>query len=235
MDGPQPSTPRPAAPDEDLHLVERTLGGDTHAFEALVRRHEKRVFRTTVSVTGNPADAEDAMQETFIKAYQHLGEFRRDARFTTWLTRIAVNESLQILRRRRPTASLDDPELPLSAVRPQHIEKWGENPEKKYAGQQLREIIEEAIRSLEPPYRVVFVLRELLELSTEETAAALGLSLPAVKSRILRARLMVREALAARFQESPTLRARASRAAAMMRHMLEMALPDRSGPEGGRQ
>jgi RNA polymerase sigma-70 factor (ECF subfamily) len=221
--------------DADLDLVQKTLGGDSRAFEALVRRHESRVYRTTIAVTGDAADAEDAMQETFIKAFQHLGEFRRDARFTTWLTRIAVNESLQILRRRRPMASLDDPDLPLSAVRPRHIEKWGENPEKKYAAQQLRQIIEEAIQSLEPPYRVVFVLRELVELSTEETAAALQLSVAAVKSRTLRARLMVREALARRFQQAPTLRARASRAAAMLRHMLEMALPDRSGPEGEQQ
>jgi RNA polymerase sigma-70 factor (ECF subfamily) len=233
----EPETPReiPATALEDRRLVERTLGGDTRAFELLVRRHESRVYRTTIAVTGEAADAEDAMQETFIKAYQHLREFRGDARFTTWLTRIAVNESLQILRRRRPMASLDDPELPLSAVRPRHIEKWGENPEKKYAAQQLREIIEEAIGSLEPPYRVVFVLRELVELSTEETAAALGLSVAAVKSRVLRARLMVREALARRFQQAPTLRARAGRAAAMLRHMLEMALPESPGPEGRRQ
>jgi len=89
------SQEKPDAAEEDLRLIERVLGGDRQAFEALVRSHERRVFRVTLAVLGQVEDAEDAMQETFIKAYRHLKQFRRESRFTTWLTRIAVNEALQ--------------------------------------------------------------------------------------------------------------------------------------------
>ncbi len=209
--------------DEDAPLVERTLEGDQQAYEQLVRKHEKRVFRTTIAILGELADAEEAMQETFLKAYQNLHTFRRDARFTTWLTRIAVNESLQILRRRRDTTSLDAPEAPPQDLRPRRVEEWYANPERRYAAAELKRMVEEAIRALPPAYRVVFLLRDVEELSTEETAEALGLSIPATKSRVLRARLMVREALAAHFEKPPTLRSRLRRATSLVRNMMAMA------------
>jgi len=187
------------ANDDDLPIVDRVLAGDTQAFEELVRRHERRIYRTAFAITGNPEDAEDAMQDTFLKVYQHLGEFQRASRFTTWLTRIAVNEGLQRLRRRRKTESLDDPVMSEEDIMPRQVEDWRDNPEKAYATQEIRQFVEEAIRSLPPAYRVVFVLRDVEELSTEEAAEALGLTISALKSRLLRARLMVREALAARF------------------------------------
>ncbi len=196
--------------DDDLLIVDRVLAGDTQAFADLVRRHEQRVYRTTMSVTKNPEDAEDAAQETFLKAFHHLGQFQRGSRFTTWLTRIAINEGLQKLRKRRNTESLDellvsDEEgLPM----PRQVEDWHDNPEQLYARQEIRSFIEKAIESLPPAYRVVFMLRDVEELSTDETAEALGISVAAVKSRALRARLMMREALASRFGQRRSFSAR---------------------------
>ncbi|HEX9760688.1 MAG TPA: sigma-70 family RNA polymerase sigma factor [Candidatus Acidoferrales bacterium] len=215
--------------DPDLVLVESALQGDNRAFEALVRHNEKRVYRTTLAITANPADAEEAMQETFIKAFVNLASFRRDSRFSTWITRIAVNESLQILRRRRPTDSLDDPQTPEAMFRPQRIEIWGD-PERRFAAQQVKEIVEHGIAALPRTYRVAIVLRDIEQLSNDEAAQALGLSVPALKSRVLRARLMLREALAEKFQNPPTLRSRLARAAGMMRHM--MAMPFERPPRG---
>jgi len=140
-----------------------------------------------------------------------------------------VNESLQILRRRRPTDSLDDPQTPEAMFRPQRIEIWGD-PERRFAAQQVKEIVEHGIAALPRTYRVAIVLRDIEQLSNDEAAQALGLSVPALKSRVLRARLMLREALAEKFQNPPTLRSRLARAAGMMRHM--MAMPFERPPRG---
>lgn len=219
--------------DPDLALVTNALGGDARAFEMLVRRNEQRVYRTTLAITSNPADAEEAMQETFVKAYLNLARFRQDARFSTWITRIAVNESLQILRKRRPHQSLDDPDVSEALFRPQRIETW-QDPERRFAAQQIKEIVEEAIAALPRPYRVAIILRDIEQLSNAEAAAALGLGVPALKSRVLRGRLMLREALAEKFQNQPTLRSRLARTAGMMRHMITMPFsrPPGKGSEG---
>ena len=97
--------------DEDLVLLDRILTGDAKAFEELIHRHEQRIYRVAMGIIGNHEDAEEAIQQTFLKVYQHLGGFQRSSKFTTWMTRIAINEALQILRRRRPTVSLDDPQV----------------------------------------------------------------------------------------------------------------------------
>jgi RNA polymerase sigma-70 factor, ECF subfamily len=206
--------------DEDLPLLNRALEGDTEAFEQLVRRHECRVFRTTVALTGNAEDAEEALQDTFLNVYQHLCEFRRDSRFTTWLTRIAINAALQKIRRRHETVSLDDPDVPQTEFFPQRYENWRDNPERLYAAEEMRRIVEEAVLSLPPAYRVVFVLQEIAEMDTVEAAEVLGLTIAALKSRLLRARLMVREALAARFAERPGMKSRLRRAGWMLRGMM---------------
>lgn len=206
--------------DEDLPLVDRILAGDAQTFEELVRRHERRVYRVAMAITGNQEDAEEAMQETFLKVYQHLGEFHRTSRFSTWLTRIAINEALQIRRRRHPTESLDEPVMTDEEMMPKQLEDWHEDPEKKYAKEEIRQIVEEAIQSLPPIYREAFVLRDVQGLTTEEAAEALGVAIPALKSRLLRARLMMREALAARFQRPPTLKTRIMRAQSMIRETL---------------
>jgi RNA polymerase sigma-70 factor (ECF subfamily) len=120
--------------DDDLVLVERVVAGDHRSFEPLVRRHERRVFRVTLAILGNIEDAEEAMQDTFIKAFRHLSQFRRESRFPTWLTRIAVNEALQKRQMRNPAVSLDDSRGVEGQNEEQSIprryEAWRADPEK---------------------------------------------------------------------------------------------------------
>ncbi len=194
-------------------LVDHVLTGDRRAFEPLVRKHERRVFRVALSVLGNIEDAEESMQDTFIKAFRHLGQFRRESKFTTWLTRIAINEAIQKRQGRRDFVSLDDScgdgELPT----PRRTESWGNDPERLYGKQELRQIVEAAIRELPAIYREAFVLRDIEEMTAEEAADAIGITVGALKSRVLRARLLVREALAASLQVPPTLTKRILHAA----------------------
>lgn len=182
---------------EDEHaLVMAAKAGDGSAFEELVNRYERKIFRLTQNITGNREDAEDAMQDAFLKSYTHLGEFQGDSRFYTWLVRIAVNEALMRLRKRKPNqVSLDEPVETDDDIMPREIEDWGPSPEQRYAQTELHQILSEAIEKLDPAFRVVFVLRDMEELSTEETAKLLGISVPAVKSRLLRARLKMRQRL----------------------------------------
>lgn len=194
--------------DEDLPALDRIKNGDAAAFRELVDRHKQRIYRTTFGITGNAEDAEEAMQDAFMKAYQHLPEFERAAKFSTWLTRIAVNEGLQKLRRRKPMVSLDYEMLADEGPMPRQLEDWHENPEQIFDKQQIRAFVESAIQSLPGIYREVFVLRDVQGLSTLETAEALGISLANVKSRLLRARVSMREALAVHFQRQPTVRSR---------------------------
>lgn len=211
-------------PEDDHQLVERVLGGDRRAFESLVRKHERRVFRVTVAVLGNAEDAEEAMQDTFVKAYRHLSQFRGDSRFTTWLTRIAVNEALQKRKARKNAISLD--EVPEAEVKffPHRSYQWHEDPEKLYGKQEIRKMVEDAIQSLPSIYRETFVLRDVEGLRAEEAAEILGLTLPAIKSRLLRARLLVREALADRLEDTPALAKRILITAGRMRHMIATKL-----------
>lgn len=191
---------------DDLDLVDRILAGEARAFEPLVRRYERRVFRVTLAILGNIEDAEEAMQDTFVKAYRHLSQFRRESRFTTWLTRIAINEALQKRQTQRNFVPIEDAEAAGADFMPHRYESWRADPEKLYGKQEIRRMIEAAIESLAPIYREVLVLRDLEGLSAEEAADALGLKIPAMKSRLLRARLMVREQLAGAFENPSTLK-----------------------------
>jgi RNA polymerase sigma-70 factor (ECF subfamily) len=185
---------------EDDDLVERARTGDRDAFEELVRRHHQRVYRTLLAVTGNKEDAEDLAQTTFLKAFEHLGEFHGTAKFSTWLTRIAVNEGLQRLRARKPMVSLDETGPDESEeFRPRQVRSWGETPEQALTRSEIRTVVEQELMHLPEKYRMVVMLRDLEELSTEETARALGLGIAVVKTRLLRGRLMLRERLAPRF------------------------------------
>jgi len=196
------STPNPhrltstvAREDEHL-LVAAAKAGDVGAFEELVNRYERKIFRLTMNITRNREDAEDAMQDAFMKSYSHLKDFNEDSRFYTWLVRIAANEALMRLRKRRPNqVSLDEPVETAEDLVPREIEDWGPSPEKQFAQSEMQEILSGVIDTLEPDFRTTFVLRDIEELSTEETAKALGISVPAVKSRLLRARLKLREKL----------------------------------------
>jgi RNA polymerase sigma-70 factor, ECF subfamily len=201
------------AGEEDFALVERVLAGERRAFEPLVRRHERRIYRVVLAVLGNAEDAEEAMQDTFVKAFRHLGQFRRESRFTTWLTRIAVNEALQKRRARKESVSLDDARDVEEPFVPRRRENWQADPEKLYGKQEMRRLIESAIQELPEIYREAFVLRDVEEMSAEEAAEAVGISVPALKSRLLRARLMVRETLAGWLEEPTTLRKRIVNAA----------------------
>lgn len=202
----KPVVPYPTEPegarDEDSSLISEVLSGNLAAFEELVRRYDRRIYRVTLAITQNKEDAEDAMQDAFLKALEHLEQFAGSARFSTWLTRIAVNEALQRLRKRNRFESLEEPVEVGESLLPQQVEDWRPSPEEQYAREELRELLEKAIGSLPAIYRTVFMLRDVEHLSNEETAAALDLTVAAVKSRLLRARLMMRARLARHFAAS---------------------------------
>ena len=179
----------------DVALVERVRGGDVSAYDELVRKYERQVFRIAQQITQNREDAEDVMQDAFLKAYEKLDQFQGNSKFYTWLVRIAVNESLMRLRKRRTgrMVSIDeDIETDEGSV-PRDLADWAPDPEQNYNQAELGEILRKTIQGLPQGFRMVFVLRDVEGLSTEETAETLGLSVPAVKSRLLRARLQLRE------------------------------------------
>jgi RNA polymerase sigma-70 factor (ECF subfamily) len=188
---------------DELALVRAAKRGDDTAFEELVRRYDRNVFRIAQHITQNREDAEDVVQEAFLKAYGNLGQFQEQSKFYTWLVRIAVNEALMKLRRRRPErmVSLDEEVKTEDDSLPREVADWSPNPEQMYNQAELRDILTRTIQGLPAGFRTVFVLRDVEGLSTEETADALDLSIPAVKSRLLRARLQLRERLSRFFQK----------------------------------
>lgn len=205
MNPANPNSSSAAAPqtDNEAVLVAEAKRGDVSAFTELVNRYERRIFRLALNITGNREDAEDVMQEAFLKSYQHLGEFQGDSRFYTWLVRITVNEALMKLRKRRPNqVSLDEPVETEDDLLPREIEDWGPSPEQRFAQSELREILDTVIQELDPAFRTVFLLRDVEELSTEDTARLLKLSVPAVKSRLLRGRLKLRQKLNRYFRKA---------------------------------
>lgn len=187
---------------EESDVLAQARLGDTRAFGELVSRYERKIFRLAQHITQNREDAEDVLQETFLKAYEHLDQFQGNSKFYTWIVRIAVNQSLMKLRRRKSdkTVSIDETIDTGEDTVVREIAAWDENPEQRYSREEMNEILDSAIQSLAPPYRAVFVLRDVEELSTEETAQALDLSIPAVKSRLLRARLQLRDKLTRYFK-----------------------------------
>ncbi len=191
----------PTAFDETA-LVAAAKAGDSGAFSELIRHYDRRVFRMAKQITQNDDDAEDVLQETFLKAYTHLDDFQGNSKFYTWVVRIAVNEALMKLRKRRSdrTVPLDDPIDTGEDEVVREIAVWDQNPEDTYSREELGTILDEAVQSLKPAYRTVFVLRDIEELSIEETAETLNLSISAVKSRLLRARLQLREKLTRLFK-----------------------------------
>ena len=186
----------PAGEFDEAPLVAKARAGDAGAFTELVTRYDGKIFRLARHITQSQEDAEDILQETFLRAYQHLGDFQGNSKFYTWLVRIAVNQSLMKLRKRRSdrSVSLDETFDTGEDTVTREIAVW-DNPEQNYSREEIREILEKAIESLPPIFRTVFALRDIEELSTEETAVVLNLSVPAVKSRLMRARLRLREKL----------------------------------------
>lgn len=189
------------ARDEGL-LVSEAKAGNYAAFEELVNRYEKKIYRLGMNITGNREDAEDVLQDAFLKAFEHLPDFREDSRFYTWIVRIAVNEALMKLRKRRSSREIpmDDTEDENGDVLVREFADWKPNPEQQFARTELESILQHAVSSLPPGFRTVFYLRDVEGLSTEETAEILNLSVGAVKARLFRARLRLREELAKTFK-----------------------------------
>ena len=187
---------------EEQALVERAKAGDPEAFSRLVDKYERKIFRLAKHITQNDEDAEDVLQESFLKAYSNLDNFQMQSKFYTWLVRIAVNEALMKLRKRKSdrSVSLDEPHETEEDTVTREIAVWDDDPEKKFSRDEIHDILQKAVDQLKPAFRTVFVLRDIEEMSTEETAEALGISIPAVKSRLLRARLQLREKLTRLFK-----------------------------------
>jgi RNA polymerase sigma-70 factor (ECF subfamily) len=181
----------------ELELVNRAREGDGAAFATLIHPYEGKIFRLAMNITQNREDAEDVLQESFLKAYEHLDQFQGNSKFYTWIVRIAVNQALMKLRKRKSDRSVSiDEQIDTgedTVVR--EIAAWDPDPEQTFSQDELHTILTEAIDGLAPIYRTVFTLRDVDGLSTEETAEALDLSVPAVKSRLLRARLQLRDRL----------------------------------------
>ena len=167
-----------------------------------MKQYQRKIYRLAKNITQNDEDAEDVLQETFLKAYEHLDGFQGNSRFYTWIVRIGVNEALMKLRKRKGDrfVSLDEPVDTGEEEVKREIAVWEDNPEQRYSQEELQKILDEAVDSLKPDFRTVFVLRDIEELSTEETAETMGISVPAVKSRLLRARLALREKLTRQFK-----------------------------------
>jgi RNA polymerase sigma-70 factor (ECF subfamily) len=191
------SIPSPSATFDDVALAVQAQQGDKRAFTELVDRYARRVFRVARHITKNDEDAEDVLQDTFLKAYSRLNQFEGNSKFYTWLVRIAVNEALMRMRRgkNRVTVSLDQDLETQDGSLKRDLPADTEDPEESLGRTELREGLTQAIDSLSETYRPVFVLRDVDGLSTEETAEMLNLSISAVKSRLLRARLQLRQKL----------------------------------------
>ena len=182
---------------DDLELAAEAKLGDHSAFTELVNRYARNIFRLARHITKNDQDAEDVLQETFLKAYSRLEQFHGDSKFYTWLVRIGVNESLMKIRRRKDGkfVALDQEFETGEGTLVKELPANVENPEEHYGREEIRQALSSAIDGLADTYKTVFVLRDVDGLSTEETAQALELSVPAVKSRLLRARLQMRDKL----------------------------------------
>ena len=187
--------------DPDIEQVSRVKAGETEVFENLVRCHTRRIFRTLCGMLGNAEEARDATQDTFLKAFEHIDKFEARSRFSTWLMSIAINTGTEMLRRRRPIESLDESEDE-KGFRPRQVQSWVDDPEQALAKSQVNALVRKGVLRLPEKYRVALLLRDINQLSTEDTAEALGLSIPATKARVLRGRLMLRESLAPHFSRA---------------------------------
>jgi RNA polymerase sigma-70 factor, ECF subfamily len=188
---------------DDLDLVHASKNGDVAAFEQLVKRYDRKLFRIAQHVTHNREDSEDVVQEAFLKAFQHLGEFRESSAFSTWLIRITLNQSFMKLRKQRRTireVSLEEDFQAGEEMLPMEVADWAPNPEQLYRTSELRDILIKELRELRPRLQAVFVLRDIEGLSVAQTAEALNLSHTAVKARLRRARLQLRERLTKYFR-----------------------------------
>jgi RNA polymerase sigma-70 factor (ECF subfamily) len=190
----------------DLDLVHASKDGNVAAFEELVKRYDRKLLRIAQSITHNREDSQDAVQEAFLKAYQNLSAFREDSKFSTWLFRITVNQALMKLRKQRTReASLNEDFQADSDMLPKEVTDWTPNPEQLYWASELRDILIKCLAELSPILRTVFVLRDIEGLTIDQTAEVLNVSQTAVKARLLRARLQLREGLTKYFSKQTHL------------------------------
>jgi RNA polymerase sigma-70 factor, ECF subfamily len=184
----------------ERELLERIRRGERELFAELVRPYERRVYVTAYAILQNEADAKEVAQEAILKAFAHLGQFRGESRFGTWLTRVTINEAR--MRRRKEHREIMKPFNELGSeddegqLVPQDFADWREIPSETLERKEVRDLLVKALASLAEKYREVFVLRDIQHLSIEETAEAIGITPGTVKTRLLRARLMLRESLA---------------------------------------
>ena len=194
-----------ATAETDEQLVRKSQQGDERAFGELVDRYESKVYSLALKMLRNAEDAEDVLQDTFLRAYRGIKAFQGHSTFSTWIYRITANSALMRLRKKQlPTVSIDDAE---EREVPINIADWAPSPVEQLLSQETQQAMNDAIESLPPEFRQVFVLRDIEELSNSEVADFLDLSVAAVKSRLHRARLKVRNRLASHFSEPNSRRA----------------------------
>jgi RNA polymerase sigma-70 factor (ECF subfamily) len=190
--------------DEDAPLVAATQAGNDAAFEQLVSRYDRKLFRIAHRILHNADDAQDVVQETFIKVFQHIQQFQSHSRFSTWLYRIVVNQSLMEVRKRRGKSAPGD--LSLDAEEedqlPLDLSDWRPNPEEQYTESELRDLLTRLLQELRPALRVVFIMHDIEGQRLQDVADALDLTLSAVKTRSLRARFYLREQLTVHFRKN---------------------------------
>jgi len=187
---------------QDEEVVRRVLAGDTAMFEILMRRYNQRLYRVARVILRNDGEAEDVMQDAYVRAYQHLDQFAGKAAFSTWLTRIAVHEALARKRRRERLDELDA--LPMNGESMSILKSSAPSPEANTAQTQARQLLEEAIEALPEAYRAIVVMREVEEMSVADTAETLGVTEGVVKTRLHRAHAMLRKELLQRAQGRAT-------------------------------
>ena len=181
----------------ETELIDRCLGGDHEAFYELMRPYERAVYFAAMGVLNNPADAEEVAQEAVLKAFNHLSRFRREAKFSTWLVQITINEARMKVRKNRAHLyeSLDEQKEEGDYL-PRDLADWRDIPSEALERKELKEALKRALLSLDPKYREVLILRDVQHMSIIETAKVLGITEASVKTRLLRARLQMRDALA---------------------------------------
>jgi RNA polymerase sigma-70 factor (ECF subfamily) len=193
------NTPQPQLESTETQLIRRVCSGDSEAFEELVRPYERMVYLTAVSILRNQADAEEVAQDSVLKAFSKLSTFRGECKFSTWLVQITYNEARMRLRkdRRHLYDSLDDQQqAPGGDYWPRDFADWRPIPSELLEEDETRRALQDAINSLSPTYRDIVVLRDVQNLSIKDAATILGLSEATVKTRLHRARLLLRDALA---------------------------------------
>jgi RNA polymerase sigma-70 factor, ECF subfamily len=193
------NNPMQSSPMREQELIIGVQRGQHQLFYELVRPYERRVYAAAFAILRNEQDAEDAAQEAMLKAFANIARFRAEARFSTWLIQITVNEALMRRRRERtvPMEPIDDRREEDSDYAPRDFADWREIPSEALERKEVRQRLAEALATLDRKYREVFVLRDMEQLNIKETADALGISVASVKTRLLRARLMLRDLLAA--------------------------------------